>query len=533
MRRDVAAINLILAALTAGLLQAAIANAEEPLHQRIDALISAGANGLPAAPLADDATFLRRASLDLAGCIPKADEVRDFLADADPDKRTKLVDRLLASPEHPRRMQELLHVTLMERRGDHPEWQKFLQAAAQANTPWDQLVREVLCPLADNETKRGAAFFYTKRLEAEGQQTIDHPGLTRDIGRLFLGLDLQCAQCHDHLFIDDYKQRDFQGLFAAYQNTFIKSDASFPAITEKLKPEKLHFVSVFESTQQTTGPRVPGGPEFDVPTAGAAPPDAKYSPVSLLGGALPKADNVLFTRNIANRLWFVMLGRGLVHPLDLQHRKNPPSHPELLDLLARELTAQQFNMRWLLREIALSQTYQRASAMPQGQALPPADRFLMAVEKRLSAEQLLWSTLVATDELQRAVTPTPAADGKPATAPIDELRKKFIDAFANPAREPEVEYQASVKGALFLLNDDRLVQMLKPRAGNLAERLGAMSDVNTLADEIYLSVLSRLPTNDEKAEVADYLNAAGKRREVAIGQLTWALLSSLEFGVNH
>src|SRR5436190_19217434 len=120
-----------------------------------------------------------------------------------------------------------------------------------------------------------------------------------------------------------------------------------------------------------------------------------------------------------------MQGRGLVHPLDLQHSKNPPSHPELLDLLACELAAQQFNMRWLLRELAPSQTYQRASAMPDGQVLPPADRFLMAVDKRLSAEQLLWCTLAATGELQWALTPTPAADGKTAIAPIDELRKKF------------------------------------------------------------------------------------------------------------
>ena len=531
---------------------------EPPLHQRIDGLLEATATaaGLAAAPPADDAAFLRRVYLDLAGRIPSPAESCAFLADTAADKRQKLVDVLIAGPDYPRRMQELFHVLLMERLGDHAEWTRFLRGAFEKNLSWDQIVRALLAPNPDDAELRGAAFFLTKRLENYGQNPVDLPALTRDVGRLFLGLDLQCAQCHNHLFIDDYKQADFQGLFAFVGHTFIRGDVQFPAVGENLLQQKLEFTSVLTKEKQSIGPRLPGGTEVEIPTFNkgeefSTPPDRsknfpgipKFSPLKTLAEQLARADNPQFAKNAANRLWFVMLGRGLVHPLDLQHGKNPPSHPELLDLLAREFAAHGCDIRWLLRELALTRAYQRSSQFAEGAQPPAPETFLLALERPLSAEQLLMSILEATGERPRWQPPAPLAAGaqpspeeikqrEAETARMDELRKRFQSAFANPPREPEVEFAPSVKAALFLMHDATVLSWLAPQPGNLAERLLALTDAPALADELYLSVLSRPAADEERAAVAAYLMQEPDRPK-AVRQLIWSLLASTEFCVNH
>ena len=520
--------------------------ADEPLHARIDPLIEAAA-GTSVAPVADDAEFLRRVYLDFVGRVPSVDEARTFLSDSAADKRVVLIDRLLASPEFPRRMREAFHVQLMERAGEHEEWTRFLEQSFAANKPWDQLVREILNPNADDEATRGAAYFLTKRLENYGQQPVDLPGLTRDVGRLFLGVDLQCAQCHDHLFIDDYKQIDFQGLHTFVSHTTIRQDVKFPAVAEKLVDKKTEFMSVFVKEAKATGPRLPFGTEVDVPTFAkgeefALAPDKqtkspgklKFSPLAILAEQLPTASNTQFARNIVNRLWWQMLGRGLVHPLDLQHSKNPPSHPAVLELLATEFVAHKFDIKWLLRELALTRTYQRSSLLPSGlEREPLPDRYVVAIEKPLSTEQLLWSILQATGELPR-YQPTIDADGKPKpNAPSDDLKKRFVAAFANPPREPEGDFAPSVKAALFLSNDGKVLELLKPRDGNLAEQLVKETDSAKLAERLYLAILTRIPSPDEAADVAKYLAAHADDRAKSAGQLIWALVASTEFCVNH
>ena len=174
---------------------------EEALHQRIDKLVAAKFIGAPAAR-SDDAEFFRRVNLDLSGCIPTAEKTRQFLADTQPNKRAVEIERLLAAPTYAARMANLFHVVLMERRGDNAEWSAYLQTCFEQNRPWDQMVREILHPAHGEEARRGAAYFYTRRLEKVGQNPTDYPGLTRDVGRLFLGVDLQCAECHDHLGLE-------------------------------------------------------------------------------------------------------------------------------------------------------------------------------------------------------------------------------------------------------------------------------------------------------------------------------------------
>ncbi len=519
-------------ALAAGFTSVAFA---DELPARIDALIATAAKDAPLGATCDEATFVRRVYLDLAGRIPSWREATAFIDSKEANKRQQLIDTLLASSDYPRRMQDLFHAMLMERRGDNPEWTKFLQASFEANKPWDQLVREILDPDPSNEAIRGAAFFHTKRLDKVGQQETDYPGLTRDVGRLFLGMDLQCAQCHNHLFIESYKQVDFQGLYTVYQNTFIRNDLKFPAIGEKVLTKKADFSSVFDKVSLTTGPRVPGGKEIEIPSFDKneeylVPPDKKtnfpgaprFRAMQFIATELPTAGNKAFADNIANRLWFVMMGRGLVNPLDQQHATNRPSHPELLDLLSQEIVAQKFDMKWMLRQLVLTQTYQRTAVLPAGTAPPKPETYRIANEKRLSAEQLMNSVQVAT-----------GSRDKPREADAEKLRVAFVKAFGNVPQDPEVEFSPSLKSSLFVLNDPAVLDCLAPQPGNLVDRLLKISDSAALADELYLSVLTRKPTDEERTAVTEYLAKNLERRPAAIANLSWALLASTEFCLNH
>lgn len=509
----------------------------KPLHVRIDEHIAARAEARPMSQPANDAEFLRRIYLDLAGRIPSVEESRSFLADQAPDKRAMLVDRMLAGADYPQRMADMFHVMLMERLGENGPWKQYLLRSFAANEPWHEMAREILRADPADEANRGAAFFYAKRLDHYGQNPIDYPGLTRDVGRLFLGVDLRCAQCHDHLFIDDYKQEDFQGLFAFFQNAYL-ADLAAPVVGEKPTTQKVAFMSVFTKVEKQTAPRLPGSNELTIPPVVKGeeylnPPDAKtkspgrlkFSPLAVLADELPRADHRLFTRNIVNRLWFVMLGRGLVYPLDLHHRGNPPSHPELLDLLAVEFAAHGFDIKWFLRELALSQTYQRSGLLPEGEATPP-EFFLTALEKRLSAEQLARSMLEALGERSHLEA---VEDGKS----LAEFQAKFTKAFANAPRDAEDAFSPSLASALFVLHDAAVLDLLNAKPGNLVDRLDKTADPSLLADKLYLAVLSRLPTAAERSEVGNYLAKHTDRRTAAVGQLVWALLASTEFLVNH
>lgn len=509
----------------------------EDLHIAIDELVAAKAKG-EIAPTAADGEFLRRVYLDLAGRIPSRDEAVQFLADQTEEKREQLVDQLLGGDEYPRRMAELLHVILMERMGDHEEWNKYLHDSLAANKPWDQIVREIANPNSDDEATRGAAFFMTKRLEKYGQNPVDYPGLVRDVGRMFLGVDVQCAQCHDHLFVSDYEQVDYQGLFAFVGQTMIRTDVKFPAVAERLVAKPTEFKSVFVMEDLQTGPRLPFGKEVEVPVFAKGeeykePPDRKtkfpgipkFSPLRVLSEQLP--EHPLFAKNIANRIWWVIMGRGLVSPLDLHHSDNPPSHPELLDLLGDELIAHEYDLRWLMRELASSKTYQRASELPTTATAEISETtYQVAIEKPMSSEQLLRSMLQAVGDGK--VASINLADEK-----LSDLNSRFTKAFANPPREPEIGHNPSVKAALFLLNDAVVLDWLKPADGNLVDRLVIDDHASQVAEELYLSVLTRYPSDEEIDEVTSYLASNSDNRAAACADLAWSLLASVEFCVNH
>lgn len=365
-------------------------SADDALHSRIDQIVE-DANFGVVAPVAGDGDFLRRLYLDLTGSIPPSSVARAFLDDRSPDKRIKAVDQLLSSPQYVRHMTNVFDVMLQERRGEKhgikaDEWRKYLYDSIAQNKPWNQLAKEILAADGTDEKGRTATSFYLYR-EAEPNL------LTRDVGRIFFGMDLQCAQCHDHPLIDTYYQADYYGIYAFLSRGFLFTDKDKKVFYAEKAEGDVSFKSVFTEEQDNTFPRLPGdfeidepffpkGEEYSVAPADKVRPIPKYSRRAKFADLAANGTNRQFNRNIANRLWAHMMGRGLVDPVDLHHADNPPSHPELLELVADQFAATNYDIKAFLRELALTKTYQRALDAPESfaeQAKVAADK-LAALE---------------------------------------------------------------------------------------------------------------------------------------------------------
>ncbi|MGE0610075.1 MAG: DUF1549 domain-containing protein [Pirellulales bacterium] len=515
----------------------------------IDARIEAGAGGSLAGP-ASDAEFLRRASLDFTGTIATAKRARAFLADADPHKRDTLIAQLLASPEFPRRMQEAVSVMWLERRasGAVPDdaWRKYLHDAFAANKPWNVLVRELVAADGTDAASQPAIRFLVDGGRA------DPDVATLDFARLFLGMNLACARCHDHPQIEDYKQAHFYGLYAYLSPTKLVNDKQQrPLLFENPTKQPLEFVSVFfPSDKKTSGPQLPDGPaveiptfaegeEFAVPAADGLPGVPKFQPRKLLAEQLVSQRR--FARNAVNRFWFLMFGRGLVHPLDFDHSQNPPSHPELLDELTDGFQAHDFDVRWLLQEIARSAAYQRSGVVPAGADMAEIGKasYRTLPLRPLSAEQLARGLAEALGQRARLDAATPGekpisykdySNGRTEIpANWRDVLTVFAGAFGNPAGEAEMEFQPSVEHALFLANDRLIRDWLQPREGSLTARLNQIADPAAAADEIYLSLLGRPATDEERGEIVAWLSTPDIDRALAVQDIVLALITSAEF----
>lgn len=504
----------------------------ETLRDRIDAAVAARAGG-PVAGAASDHEWIRRVTLDLAGIIPTTEEVRSFVEDKDIAKREKLVDRLLAAPTFGRRMQEAVSAMLLERRTGSSvtdaEWNQFLRDSFNANKPWDALVRELLFADDDEKLKAARKFFTVTGRDKNAHQ------MTQDVARLLLGRNIMCAQCHDHPNVDDYTQADYFGLFSYLQ--------------EKPEQAKNEFESVFVAGKKTTFPRLPGGNAVEIPTFSKEQvAEAKaFRPRLLLARDLPTAENELFKLNSANRFWFLMFGRGIVHPLELHHQENPASHPELLKQLADDFATHKFDVKYLLREIALSATYQRSSHLPDGVAAVDfaPTTYRIFTPKPLAPEQLAWSMLRATGNLaafEKVELPKKSdfgwynyINGRIASPPgnVPDTLDLFMGVFGNPPGEPEVDFTPSMGQALFVLNERLVLQWLEPRDGNLVHRVKSLADRQEAVRHIYMTVLSRPPADSESAIALEFLTAMGHPTDQTWADLAWALLASDEFRMNQ
>lgn len=363
-----------------------------PLEEAIDAIVERAAVG-PLAPPGDDATFLRRVHLDVAGTIPSPAAVRAFLADRAADKRARVADELLGSPAFARRMALFFDALLLERRPagqDTPAWREWLATAVAEDRPFDDVCAALIATDGADPATRAAATFHLVR-------EVDPLRLTRSIGRVFLGRDLECCQCHDHPDNADLRQADYHSLRAFLQrSSLFKGPKDAPDLVGETARGEVEYTSVFTKEKvAAVRARLPAGRTLldePIPEPGddylvVPSKEARGVPSFSRRKALGRmiVESAEFPRVLANRLWAMLLGRGLVHPLDGHDPDNPPVHPELLDLLAARLCDDGFRLRPLLRGIVLSRTYQRSVEPPALSA--EARPALEAIAARLTAER--------------------------------------------------------------------------------------------------------------------------------------------------
>ncbi|MEE2714615.1 MAG: DUF1553 domain-containing protein [Verrucomicrobiota bacterium] len=526
--------------------------AAEPLHVELDKLIAAKAVG-PIAPRSDDAEFFRRVKLDLNGQVPSVSETRVFLKDTSAKKRSKLIDQLLNNDVFAEHWTDRLSVMLLERQNlgkiTDGEWRKFLVNTLKGKPRWDVMAKEMVEAKGLGESRPAMKFL----------GTADHHKMTENIARLFLGMDLKCAKCHDHPSVDEWKQAHYWGLYSYLNQTknATNSKDKQAYLVEGVATKKVDFQSVFKMEKENTGPRLPGskevaipifekGKEFEKSAAEGLPGVPKFRPRELLARDLTSKDNTYFVRNGVNRIWYLMMGRGLAHPLDEVHGQNPPSHPKLMELLMYEFAAQDFDVKWLVREIALSESYQRSSRLPKDVKDISAESYRTAHPKAMTPEQLLRVVLKATGNEARVHALVARKDaekfdrrgyftGTNLEMPpsYEEIRALWLLTYAEPAGMPEVDFLPGLNKALFLMNDRMIQDWLKPQKGNLIERLTKFKTPKQISEEMYLSMLARMPQPEEIETVKGYLEANKNRRTEALGDLTWSLLTSTEFRLNH
>lgn len=573
------AAGFVFAAMLGLLVAAGPLKAEEPFSEKVDRLIEAACqrDKVPIAAPADDAEFVRRVYLDLAGVVPTAAQARAFLEDSAAGKHDRLVDHLVVSPEFFLQMARAFDVMLVERRiatipsydFKPEEWQEWLAESFRKDLRWDRLATTLLGSDGSDPSSAAAARFYLVR-------DVEPHLVARDIGRLILGMDLQCAQCHDDPRIKAYDQAGYYGLFAFVNRLkHFRDDKNKKNFVSEKANGDVSFSSAFSGAMGMTNPRLPGGemiadPKLAKDRQYKVKPEKEtmgvpaYSRRSRLAELLPRRQTPGFSRNAANRLWAYLLGRGLVHPLDMHHPENPPSHPELLDLLSRRLESTGYDIRGLLRDIARTRVYRRSSRLPEGlETAPAADRFAVAALRPLSPEQLGWSVLQVAGRLPSRIERTrrrmkdaakkSAAQKQAKSAEADraetidlawqahkkaygELRKELQPLFTVFSRlpgQPDNGFQPSVDQALFLLNSEQMIKFMKE--SELLNRLARIENPDELANTLFLSVVSRRATEAERQEVAKLIEGLddSKRRREVVRRIVWGQLVTAEFRLNH
>ena len=536
-------LRLLLAAAVCGFVPnaraAELPAASAPVEAVIDQLIGAAitdAGVMPAAP-ADDATIIRRLTLDLVGRIPTTGEVAAYVKSADADKRAKLVDRLIASPGFVRHQAALFEVMLNpegDRRGG--SLREYLTAAMKAEKPWDQMFREMMLPDQSDPAMKGAADFLRGRVS-------DADKLTSDVSVAFFGVNVSCAQCHNHPLVQDWTQDHFYGMKAFLARTFdnggFLGERGYGVI--KYKPTrgpertaKMMFLTgatVADAGAQEPSAAVMKKEKEALEAAKKAkrppPPPAFSARAKLVEVALKGENAEFFSRSITNRMWHRFFGAGLVSPLDQMHAENEPSHPELLAWLARDTAAHRYDLKRLIRGIVMSKAYSRSSRY-DSEDRPSGKLFAVARLKPLTPLQLATSLKIA------AADPATFDGLKPADfeAKMEQLESS-AGSLARLLAQPTDNFQIGVGEALLFSNGDRVKELFTDGGGTVLGRVKTMKEPKDAMAFLVKSAYGRSATADELAALVAYVENRKGREAEAYKHVLWALVTAPEFRFSY
>lgn len=477
--------------------------------------------GLAPATTCTDTEFLRRIHLDTLGTLPSAEDIRAFVANTDPQKRARAIDVVLDRPEYvdywAYKWGDLLRCS-RDQLGEKGMWafHNWLRGCFRENKPMDQFVGEMITAVG-SPFQNGPANFYKVGGNAENW--------AENAAQVFLGVRVQCARCHHHPF-ENISQADFAGLAAFFTRVGTKRSQEFGLFGA----DTVIFVrDRGEARHPRTGIAVPPTP------LGGAPIDDPQDRRRALARWLADRENLVLARNLVNRYWGYLMGRGLVHPIDDLRVTNPPSCPELYEALAKDLVAHDYDIKHLLRQIMNSHVYQ-LSATPHPTSVVDADNkyFTRYAPKRLSAEQLFDAIDSACGTREKfAQLPM----GYRAIAlPDANVASRFLDIFGRPKREISCECERSdtpnMSQALQLLTGSMVHRKVQDPNGRIARLLKEKAASEKIVDELYMHTLSRLPTQEERGVALVLVKQAPTPKE-GFEDLLWALLNTGEFLFNH
>ncbi|SPE27264.1 conserved exported hypothetical protein [Candidatus Sulfopaludibacter sp. SbA3] len=486
--------------------------------------------GIPPSGLSTDAEFLRRVYLDVIGILPTAAEARTFLTSTDPDRRTKLIDSLLARDEFAD-FWSLKWGDLLRIKSEFPVrlWPKavavyyeWVHESIAQNKPYDQFARELLTATGSNF--RDAAVNFMR-----ANPTHDARTLGETAALVFMGARMGCAHCHSHpqeswTPDDDLALGSFFGRVGFKSTVEWKEEIVYPDFKLSLRNPR---------TRQVVPPQIPGGKPLPV--------GPEEDPRTQFANWLTAPGNPWFSANIVNRIWFWLMGRGIVNEPDDLRSTNPPTNPELLSYLQEELRTHKYDLRHIYGLILNSRTYQ-LSSQPNEWNAADTTHFSHYLVKRLSAEQMLdaVSQFTETNEKFRSIIPEPFSNW-PANYRATQISDgntecSFLDLFGRASRdmpyEADRDSDLTLRQTLYFLNSEQLEGKIS-NSPHLKRLLAATKPDSEIVDEIYLTTLSRLPTADERKRLLDYLATKKTARAQAVQDVAWAVLNAKEFLFNH
>jgi hypothetical protein len=477
--------------------------------------------GLTPSPLCSETDFLRRIHLDAIGTLPKPEEINAFLADRSPDKRQKAIDRVLDRPEfvdfQALKWGDLLRINrdLLNDRGMW-SFHNWVRACIRDKKPLDEMTRDIITAEGSTFTEGPANYFMVARTPGDWAETT---------AQLFLGVRIGCAKCHHHPF-ERWSQEDYAGMSAFFVRLGTKRSQEFGIFGGEQ-------VVYLKPTGEQSHPRK-GGLVKPHPLGGAVMDDPLDRRVKLAEW-LTTPDNPFFARNLVNRYWGYLMGRGLVEPLDDMRATNPASNPGLLDALADDFVTHKYDLRHLLRTIMNSRGYQlRSQSTPDSKADAQNVHFTRYTIRRLTAEQLADAIDFATGTVEKY--PGLPLGTRAIQLPDSGVKSFLLDTFGRPARqitcECERTVQPNIAQALHLLNGEFLNKKLAAPKGRLETILAAKKDPTAIVEELYLVTLSRRPRPEEIERARHWMSMAPTPRD-GWQDVMWALLNSREFMFNH